>query len=375
MQLARADDLPAFAAALDAALSGGEPLLALSGDPAADARVLAAARIDEPVADGVAVLVATSGSTGVPKIVEQSAAALTASARGTERALGGPGQWLLALPAQHIAGLQVVARSRLAGTDVVPMPTGAFRPAPFVDAAAAMTGPRRYVSLVPTQLRRLLDDHAGTAALAGFDAVLLGGAATPATLLHRARAAGVPVRTTYGMSETGGGCVYDGIALDGVRWRIGDDGVIRLGGATLASGYRGEPKLTRAAFAGGEFRTGDLGAVDPDGKLVVLGRADDVVITGGTNIHPAAVEAVLARSTGVRECVVGGVADPEWGQAVTAWVVADADFDVDAARAQVRAELGAAAVPRAVHQVAAIPLLPSGKPDRRALLERPTVSD
>jgi O-succinylbenzoic acid--CoA ligase len=190
-------------------------------------------------------------------------------------------------------------------------------------------------------------------------------------LLERARSAGIAIRTTYGMSETGGGCVYDGIALDGVRWRIGDDGVVHLGGATLATGYRGEPELTRRAFAGAEFRTGDLGAVGPAGGLVILGRADDVIISGGTNVHPAAVEAVLARAPGVRDCVVGAVDDPEWGQAVIAWVVAGAGFDADAARADVRAELGAAAVPRAVHLVPAIPLLPSGKPDRRALRELP----
>lgn len=374
MQLVPADDLPAFAAALGVALEGGEPLLALSGDPASDARVRTAAQVDAPIADDVAVLVATSGSTGLPKIVEHSAAGLSASARGTEAALGGPGQWLLALPGHYIAGLQVIARSRLAGTDFVTLPPGPFRPAPFVAAAATMGGPRRYVSLVPTQLGRLLDDRAATQMLAGFDAVLLGGAATPATLLHRARRAGVAIRTTYGMSETGGGCVYDGIALDGVRWRIGDDGVVRLGGVTLALGYRGEPELTRAAFADGEFRTGDLGAVGPAGELVILGRADDVIISGGTNVYPNAVEAVLARVPGVRECVVGGIDDPEWGQVVTAWVVADADFDADAARAEVRTELGAAAVPRAVHRLAAIPLLASGKPDRQALRES-TVPD
>lgn len=314
---------------------------------------------EEPTLPGTAVVVATSGSTGVPKGVELSASALKASAAATHVRLGGPGQWLLTLPAHHIAGVQVIVRSLLAGMEPVLRGTQAF-----ADAVAAMTGPRLYTSLVPTQLLRLLDDPAGLDALLTFDAVLLGGAATPAPLLDRARSAGVRVHTTYGMSETAGGCVYDGVPLDGVRVRLADD-VIELGGPMLASGYRRDPVGTAACFADGWFRTTDLGVLRADGSLEVLGRADFMINTGGVKVAPAAVEAVLAAQPGVAEVCVVGLPDDEWGQLVAAVVVpVDPVPSVADLVAAVRARLGGPSTPKLVRFVDALPLQGPGKVDR-----------
>jgi O-succinylbenzoic acid--CoA ligase len=216
-------------------------------------------------------------------------------------------------------------------------------------------------------LRRALPD----ATLPGFDAVLVGGAATPPALLHSARDEGVRVVTTYGMTETSGGCVYDGVPLPGVDVTTDVDGVISLAGATLALGYRADPVATATAFAGGAFRTADVGTF-VDGRLMVHGRVDDVINTGGVKVHPLAVEAVVAAQPGVRDCAVAGVPDAEWGQAVHAWIVGTAD-DADL-RDAVRAACGIAAVPKRIHRVTSIPLLPSGKPDRRALAAHPPSS-
>jgi O-succinylbenzoic acid--CoA ligase len=201
--------------------------------------------------------------------------------------------------------------------------------------------------------------------------VLVGGAALDAGLRARALAAEVRVVTTYGMSETAGGCVYDGIPLDGVQVRLDADGGIRLGGPTLASGYLGRPEETARAFTDGWFRTGDHGRFR-DGRLEVLGRLDDMIITGGEKVAPAAVERILRTQPGVRAACVVGLPDPEWGQVVGAAVVADpaADApDLDRLSDAVRAELGRAAAPRRLRTIPEIPLLGIGKPDRAAVAE------
>jgi o-succinylbenzoate---CoA ligase len=332
---------------------------------------------------GAALVIATSGSTGAAKHVVLSAAALRASALATAARLGGAARWLLALPAQHVAGVQVVVRSLLAGAPpVVQDLRGGFRPEGFAAATRELGAGRRCTSLVPTQLGRILDaGGAALDALRGYDAVLVGGAALAPSLHTRARDAGVAVVTTYGMSETAGGCVYDGRPLDGVRVALDADGRIRLGGATLADGYLDAPGPTAAAFAGGWFRTSDLGRWR-DGRLEVLGRADDVIVTGGENVAPAAVERVLVDQEGVAAACVVGLPDREWGRLVAAAVVPEGgapDRPLDPAlaerlRAAVRAELGRAAVPRILRAVAAIPLRGIGKPDRAAtaqILTRP----
>ncbi len=389
--------------ALEAALAGDGPAVrpVASGAPGAlpivggspGALPIADGSPHAPAAmpDGTAVVITTSGSSGEPKHVMLSAAALRASARAVETRLGGPGRWLLALPTEHVAGVQVIVRALLAGAPPVVQDTSdGFRPADFAWATARLPlGARRYTSLVPTQLRRLLD--AGGAplhALGGYDAVLIGGAALDPGLRSRAQTADVPVVATYGMSETAGGCVYDGDPLDEVRVRLvpngGDvspvpasspapsgppEGRILLGGPTLAVGYLGRPEETAATFAGGWFHTGDLGRWAGE-RLEVLGRVDDVIVTGGEKVAPAAVERILAAQPGVRAACAVGVPDPEWGNLVAAVLVLAHPTeppDGDRLRAAVRAELGRAAVPRRLLAVAEVPLRGVGKPDRSAV--------
>jgi o-succinylbenzoate---CoA ligase len=318
------------------------------------------------------VVLGTSGSTGAQKWVQLSAAALSASAAATHARLGGPGRWLLALPAQHIAGLQVLVRAALIGDQPVILDLrGGFDPAGFSAAARQLaneTG-RRYTALVPTQLARLLD--ADPESLAGFDAVLVGGAAAPEPLLRRAGAAGVPVVSTYGMTETAGGCVYDGWPLDGVHLRLdGNSGSIELAGPMLASGYLDAPGDTARAFRNGWFRTCDLGQIDPQGRLQVLGRTDDMIVTGGVKVTPAEVEAVLTGLPGVAAACVVGVPDPEWGERVTA-VVIPADPgqppDPGALRMAARRLLSGAQMPKKIVLFDALPLRGVGKPDRPAV--------
>jgi O-succinylbenzoic acid--CoA ligase len=364
LSLVAAPDL--IPAAVAAALDGDRPLAVLpAGPPAVVATARAVLRPDEPLEPGADLAVVSSGSTGGGRGVLLSAEAVRASAAATLDRLGGPGSWLLALPVSAIAGLQVVCRSVLAGRDPV-----ALQPEESFAAAAARlpAGDRRYTALVPTQLRRLLD--AEPEALRAFDAVLVGGAATDPALHDRARAAGVRVVTTYGMTETAGGCVYDGRPLEGVRVRIEDDGV-QLAGPTLALGYRLDPAATEAAFGGGWFRTRDAGTLDADGRLTVHGRLDEVVISGGVNVAPQAVEATLREHPEVADAVVFGRPDDEWGQRVVAAVVpADgARPSLAALRLWVTDRLGAAAAPRELHTIAAVPTLHTGKPDRRAVAE------
>lgn len=347
-----------------AALDGDRPLAVLpAGPPAAVDAARAVLRADDPLEEGADLVVVTSGSTGTGRGVLLAADAVRASARATLERLGGPGSWLLALPVSAIAGLQVLCRSEVAGREAVVLD----RDEGLAAAVARMpAGDRRYTALVPTQLVRFLDTEPG--ALRGFDAVLVGGAATDPALLARARAEDVRVVTTYGMTETAGGCVYDGLPLDGVRVRVTDGGV-ELAGPVLASGYRLDPDATATAFADGWFRTRDAGELGAGGTLTVLGRLDDVLISGGVNVAPAAVEAVLREHAGIADAVVVGRPDPEWGQRVVAAVVPSGDRapDLGELRRWVGDRLGAPAAPRQLHVLAVIPTLHTGKPDRRAV--------
>lgn len=361
--------LPALQRMLDGA---GPALLPLpAGDDREIARLTTALRPGEPIDDGVGLVVATSGTTGTPKGAQLGADALLASGEATYARTGGPGSWLLALPPHHIAGMQVLLRSVLAGAEPVVVDVSAgFDPAALPAAVAAMPGPRRYTSLVPTQLIKALDHPDARAALAHLDAVLLGGAATPAHVLDEARDAGITVVRTYGMSETCGGCVYDGVPLDGVRVRVDDDSRILLGGRPLASGYRGMPE--HPAFAEpGWFRTDDAGVFD-DGVLRVLGRLDEAISTGGLTVVPQVVEAVLAEHPAVREVAVVGLPDGRLGQRVTAVVVPAAGFvpTLRDLREHVEAVLDPTAAPRELQVVDALPLRGPGKVDRRALVTR-----
>jgi o-succinylbenzoate---CoA ligase len=348
-------------ATVRAALDGDAPLAVLpAGPPAVVAAARAVLRPEEPLEPGADLVVVTSGSTGGGRAVLLSAAAVRASAAATLERLGGPGHWLLALPVSAIAGLQVLCRSVLAGSP----PTVRSPEEPLSAAVARMPAGRRYTALVPTQLRRFLAAEAG--ALRAFDAVLVGGAATDAALLRRARQEDVRVVTTYGMTETAGGCVYDGHPLDGVKVRVRNGGV-ELAGPTLALGYRLDPVGTGAAFAGGWFATRDAGSLDGDGRLTVHGRLDDVLVTGGINVAPQAVEAALREHPDVADAVVFGRPDDEWGQRVVAAVVPAGGSapDLAALRPWVTERLGAPSAPRELHLLDAVPSLHTGKPDRR----------
>lgn len=429
---------------------------------------------------GVDMVLRTSGSTtGTGKLVGVSMDALVASARATHKRLGGPGIWVLALPAYHAAGVQVLVRAAVAGTHVFnAYKEGGFDPqhlAQVIDAAcvaaadcgagssfdddavsscaggvggeaegalAADDSGRAcpvYTSLVPTQLRRALDDEQLRSALARLDAVLIGGAAADAQLLEQAKAAGIRVVTTYGMSETCGGCVYDGQPLPGVSMDVDQaTGAIWLSGPMLATGYLGDEERTRRCFvsrpqahcgggtigagetasaaesteagaggagteagaarpgaeagAGGPGAGSDAGAGEParrwfitsdrghivDGRLQVLGRLDDVIISGGIKVEPGPIEALLALNPLVSECAVVGLPDPTWGQAVTAVVVPASTpglgrVDQGAIVAQIRVyleqKLSGAQCPKQVLLADALPYKGIGKVDRRALAQ------
>lgn len=337
-----------------------------------------AARLDDrgvaAMLDGdTGVVIATSGSSGVPKRVAVSAAALRASATATAARIG-QGRWVLALPTHYVAGLQVLVRSALAGT--TPVRLDRFSPEAFVDATRAAGTAPLYTSLVPAQFAELVaaaasDSRVRDAARA-YEAFLIGGQATPAQVREQAADLGIRLVRTYGSSETSGGCVYDGVPLDGVEVRA-FEGELRISGPTLAEGYLGDPALTARTFVSDAdtrwYRTGDLGTVT-GGVVAVTGRADNVIISGGVNISLDRVERAVREVPGLADAVVVPVDDERWGQAsviVAAVPEPDAAGLLDAARAAVASALGAPARPRALVPVPDIPRLASGKPDRRAL--------
>ena len=283
-------------------------------------------------------IIATSGSTGRPKRVVLSRDAMRASALATHTRLGGPGHWELNLPPTYVAGVQVLYRTIVAGPDAN----------------------RRYVSLVPTQLVRQLRGDAS--ALADYDAVLIGGGPLNPSIRRDAEERGIRIVQTYGMSETCGGCVYDGLPLDGVEMRIGD-GQVLLRGPMLFDGYDGDPERTAAALRGGWFHTDDLGSIDAAGRLHIDGRADDMIISGGVKVPARAVATALSAHEGIEAAEVVGVPDEEWGERVVA-VVAGDGLSLDDLRDLVEPRSWA---PRQLVLVAEIPALANGKPDRLAM--------
>jgi O-succinylbenzoic acid--CoA ligase len=356
--------------ALAAALRGDGPALLPLPTGGTRTAISAAMRPDLPLeSDDVALVVATSGSTGEPKGVLLTADALRHSVLAAQRRLGGPGQWLLALPVTHIAGLAVLVRSLAAGkTPEVLDLYGGFDTGAFSTATERLDpAGRRYTALVPTQLHRLLDAGAD---LTPYDAILLGGAAAPAPLVARAAAAGARVVLTYGMSETCGGCVYDGMPLDGVDVAVGTDGQITVGGPVVFAGYRLRPDLTADALVDGRFVTSDLGRIDESGRLTVVGRTDDVIVSGGVNVSASQVERVLGAHPRVRACAVVGRPDEQWGERVVA-VVQPVRPD-DAPTLEDLRDIGTdqlepAALPKELVVLGMLPMLDSGKPDRTAV--------
>ncbi|XNY99561.1 AMP-binding protein [Micrococcus luteus] len=401
---ATADALARATDALATAFDGGAPV-ELTADGAALPRPEARdpRRCGHPDA---AAVVRTSGSTGTPKQIVLTASALRASAAATAERLAtahprpdapGTGHWLLAVSPHYVAGLAVLSRAIDAGTEVLTLPAGPFTPPAFTEAASRLPDDGRalLVSLVPTQVSRLLAsdaDPAGVEALRRFDHVLVGGARLPAPLRAAAEAAGVRLTATYGMAETCGGCVYDGRPLPGVtadlvRVSYTADGVpsgrIRLSGPMVAAGYLDDPERTAAHFthddaspASASFLTEDLGRLShhDDGPcLTVTSRADDVVITGGVKVSAAAVQAVLEADPAVADVFVGAVEDPEWGQRLCAAVVPSPGAQPWGGQTQkrlavvVKEALGGPAAPKTWLVLDALPLLSTGKPDRRAL--------
>lgn len=353
--------------ALRAAMNGSGPALAL-GAPIPDGVQLP---------QGTVAVVTTSGSTGVPKSVVLSRSALTSSALATADHLG-TGDWLLALPAAYVAGLQVLVRSLVQGREPAIL-SGRFTPETFITAAGLMHSSiggeplPRFTALVPAQLHTLLDaadDPAVAGAGRSFRAILVGGQAVPLRMREQARALGWNLVRTYGSTETSGGCVYDGYALSGVQLRIAD-GEVQIASPTLADGYLGEPERTAASFVTDSdgvrwFRTGDAGAIASDGELTISGRLDNVIISGGVNVSLDRVEAAVHGVPGLEGAVIVAGPHEHWGQVPVLVLEGDGEALLELAR-DAAAIIGPAARPDRVVAVAAIPRLPSGKPDRQAL--------
>ncbi len=363
-----ASDPTAVLRSLASALTGGPALL----PTAADVPEAGAAPLPASVPQRVALVVETSGSTGRQKRVALSADALLASAAAADAAMGGPGRWLLALPTHYIAGVNVLTRSIVSGTDPTFMPPGRFTADAFAQAVSGMAAPtpevrRRYTSLVPVQLARALETPAGVDALRTFDVVLIGGQAMPTTLRQQAEQAGVHVVATYGASETSGGCVYDGVPLGPVHAEL-VDGELQLAGPMLAEGYLDDPERTAAAFVVRDamrwYRTDDLAVIEA-GVVQVVGRRDDVIVSGGEKVALGAIERVVRELPGLDGAVVTRQASEEWGEVPV--VVTDQPAALDVLRSLLEARLGRVARPAAVIVVDEIPMLPTGKPDRRAI--------
>ncbi|MEI6621994.1 MAG: AMP-binding protein [Actinomycetes bacterium] len=391
----------AVASALPAALLGDGPALALlpAGPAQLMERLLARIRPDDPTnpleTPDVAIVVATSGSTGEPQGVLLTAANLIRAAQASDARLGGPARWVLALPVDHVGGLAVLVRSHLAGVPVLPIASigGAAtfsaeefrRTTETARSLADRDGTPLRTALVPTQLSRLVElGPAAQECLTAYDTILVGGAAAPTGLLDSARKLGAMIVTTYGMTETCGGVVYDGYALDDVTVSITEPdahgfGRIELTGPTVAVGYRLQPDLTERYFAGPNsagvrsHRTRDCGHIGSTGTLTVSGRLDDVVKVGGMKVSIAAVEAAAQRAPGVREAAVVATHDPEWGSLITAFVTTEPaehpaeNRIVGGVTRWVENTLGKESRPRDVLVLSTLPTLPNGKIDRSAL--------
>ncbi|PCE16493.1 acyl-CoA synthetase [Microbacterium sp. SZ1] len=366
----------------DPALLRDALVRAMDGGPALGFGMLA----DAPdwVPAGTAVVIATSGSSGIPKRVALSAEALRASAEATAQRIGS-GRWLLALPGGYVAGLQVVVRSILAGTEPVAL-DGRFSPEAFAEATLSLLRPapgdgipELFTSLVPAQLSTLLDaaaDGPVLAALRAYRAILVGGQALPEPLRERAADLGIRLVRTYGATETSGGCVYDGAPLDGALVRA-VDGELRIAGPMLADGYIGDGALTARNFVRDEhgirwYRTGDLGLVE-DGVVRVHGRADNVIVSGGINVSLDRVERIVRGVPGLAGAVVVAVDDERWGEA-SVIVAARGEAlrrseaeQLAHARDAVAEQLGKHARPARLILVDELQLLASGKPDREAI--------
>jgi O-succinylbenzoic acid--CoA ligase len=334
-------------------------------------------RLNGVLPDQPVLVIETSGSTGSPKQVWLTPDALRYSAQLTSKALGEPGGWWLALPTHYIAGVQVVLRALITHMPLVESTPGGSVWEKLRDDCETLQaikdrGLPVYTSLVPTQLSDLLDavDEGHLSAEQGgvFDSVLVGGQRVDADLIDRAQAVGIRVIRTYGAAETAGGCVWDGKPLDGVSVDL-FDGHVALSGPILAGGYVGDESGNEAFFVrDGKrwFVTSDRGEL-VDGALSIVGRSDDVFISGGLKVSAAEIERVLRESGTVPDAVVLAVPHPRWGSTPVVFTTYECDLAV--IRSITKGALGPAAQPEKVARVDEWPLLSSGKLDRRALME------
>ncbi len=388
-------DVSWLSAALEDALHGGAAVMPL----AVDSRSTHEGQVAPVGADSLqadtALVLPTSGSTGIPKMVELSAEALLTNARAAHDALAGSGQWLVALPLHTIAGLGQVVRSIAAQTKPV-FAMGAD-PLQLMRAAQRLEHGVRYTSLVPTQLQKILDAAQSEPelleTLLSFSAILVGGAPVSLQLRQRCYELGVNIVRTYGSTETAGGCVYDGVAIGDARVRV-RGGEIQLSGSNLASGYLADSALTAQRFiteqtSSGEtvrwYRTGDSGSM-LGGMLEVTGRIDRVFISGGINVSLARIEDASQRVAGVQQCCAVAVADAVWGQRAVLYIVRGGgrsgkhvgdpaecrELEIMLAaqlKKTLKEQIGPAAVPVKIFELPELPLLGSGKIDVLKLQE------
>lgn len=364
-------DLAAFRVQLESALRAtGPAILPVSSSVLARG---GAEPAPTQVHDRVAVVVETSGSTAAPKRVCLSAEALIASARATHARLGGPGQWLLAVPAHYIAGLQVLVRSLDAQIEPAIAIYPAFTPQGFVDSLDLLTHQRRYASLVPAQLARVVElaEQSSDArrAVARLDALLVGGQALSASLSERATALGFSLVRSYGSTETSGGCVYDGVPLEGVRMGLEESGELRITGNILALEYT-EERLTDDRFVERDgqrwYLTGDDAEIT-GGVLTILGRRNRTVISGGIKVSLDGIDAIASEVTPARLASVA-VHSEAWGERPVLVIEGTPDESrEDAIRALVLERFGKVAVPERILWVDALPMGSTGKPDLAAI--------
>jgi o-succinylbenzoate---CoA ligase len=351
--------------ALTEALHGGPAIAPLPESPVERASALDMLQLNRPVQEPDAgVVLATSGSTGRPKGAVLSRTAMRAAAEAAHTRLGGPGDWVLALPPYYIAGLMVLARAITAGTSVQDVGSDLVR---LPSAVEAMLG-RRYLAVVPTQLDRALDQPELREALRALDAVLVGGSALDPALRWRAEQAGINLVASYGMTETCGGCVYDGLPLDGVSVSVEPATQrIRIASVTNFSGYRLRPDLTSTTLSNGTLITQDRGKWSTDGRLQILGRVDDHVITGGINVDLAELERACASWPGLAgaELAVVAVPDVRWGHKIVA--VTNGSGSAAGLRSYLEGRLPRHAAPRELVHLRVLPRTAAGKIDRLRL--------
>lgn len=367
----------ALAEPLRAALDGSGPAIAPIPVVSATISATYAGQLAEAIhpddaaypleSDDVSVVLATSGSTGSPRGVLLTAAAIASLAPQ----ITAPGtRWIAALPLHSMGGFNVLARALTSGHEPVGVDSlgGAtpFTPGDFARVRASLGEADVRTSLVAAQLRRLVDDVEGVRALQACTQILVGGGPLPAPLRQRADDLGLAITSTYGATETSGGCVYDGRPLAGVEVALADSGEVLLRGPMLARGYRNDPVRTAERFTADGYRTGDAGHLR-DGILVIDGRLDDVVIVNGVNVSLGAVERVAHEVTGVQACAAVAVTSDAAEPRLALAVVSPSSSAPDAIRAAIREQLGREAVPRRIEVVEALPHLPNGKVDRAAL--------